>query len=556
MAAFFADNSISCAPACSSSSNSSSNSSSSSSRRDLPGNKRSSRGLVGCCCFSDLYTALGRGWVVGASQTLRKAKPGRSLVDILGEDMMIKGGASVVAVYSFLNVWEVYFATRPAARLFMVAARSVFRGTGRPFCIVPEDIARLRAFLRDTTRPRGKKKLGKSEDTEADLLARREADFVGRLLRAAPEPVATLALPFGVSNAQLRGWVRAGLLRGVEELHLMGHGGPSDAGLAHVVARCPKIRVLTLLCSSVTAAAALVLHAQVKGELSCEWWRSARFSSLCVLPRLRAALQPSLTLQRVPSWLCGEWMPMLPMWGFEVHHFDRLGRFLFMRNGAVERTGVVRSCVPSPFGPWWELDLSFFGRQVGFDQLLLVMPVSSSRATPRTPAPGSGSPVPVPGAQPNRAAQSLPLWAGLSSVASAPKPLQEHSTVIRTAVVGPTEHIRHRPRHFPTHGRRVSEWIRNNRRDYISDHHPWNAREWVEATLASSADGQDATMIFDVAELSEQDAVDTLPSMEEILAQLDDAEQPSRRAQEGEMIPSVEEILSQLDVEEERERRG
>lgn len=473
---------------------------------------------------------------------------------------MVKGGASVVAVYSFLNVWEVYFATRPAAKLFVVAARSVFRGTGRPFCIVPEDICRLRIFLRDTTRPclEGPN----SEDAEADLLARHEAYFMGRLLRAAPEPVSTLALPFGVSNPDLRGWVRAGLLREVTELHLMGHGGPSDAGLAHVVARCPKLRVLTLLCSSVTAAAALVLHAQIKGELSYEWWRNAHFASLCVLPRLRAALQPSLSLQRVPSWLCGEWVPLVSLWGIEMQHYDRLGRFIFMRNQAVERIGVVRSCVPSPFGPWWELDLSYFGRQVGFDQLLLVMPISAASCTR-----AAGSPVPVPGLETDRGGQSLPLWEGLTSVAETPKLHQEHPIVVRTAVVGPSEDVRHRPRQFPSHGRRVSEWKCNSRQDFISDSHPWNAREWVEATLASSADGQDATMIFDVAEISEQDAmealpsmiaeedaVETLPSMEEILAQLDIAEQPSRRAQEGEMIPSMEEILSQLDVEEERDR--
>lgn len=46
-----------------------------------------------------------------------------------------------------------------------------------------------------------------------------------------------------------------------------------------------------------------------------------------------------------------------------MHYYDPLGRFVCMRNSIVERVGVVRSLLPSQFGPWWELDVTFLARQ-------------------------------------------------------------------------------------------------------------------------------------------------------------------------------------------------
>jgi hypothetical protein len=386
-----------------------------------------------------------------------------------------------------------------------------------------------------------------------------EAVFVGRLMRAAPEPVVTLALPLGVSNATLRGWARQGLLREVEELHLMGHGGPSDAGLANIVTHCPRLRHLTLLCSSVTAAAALVLHAQVKGQLGAGWWKGVRFSRLCVLPRLQAVPQRSLSLQRIPSWLCGEWIPLTPVWGFEVQHYDPLGRFVFLRNGGVERVGVVRSCIPSPFGQWWEIDLCFFARQAWFEQLMLVQPLSGPSNNGSNTAPNSG---PF-GLHARRGAQDesdeepafeAPSWVSVALGLEGSRS-QGHLGTMRSAVIGSSENVRHRPRQFPRHGRRVGDWMRRNCNDSIKNIYPWNDRDWAEAALTSSAEGQDATMIFDHAESSEEEGLELMqmPSVEELLEQLDRDEQPSRRAEEGSAIPSLEEMMTQLDVEEERD---
>lgn len=385
-----------------------------------------------------------------------------------------------------------------------------------------------------------------------------EADFVGRLMRAAPEPVVMLALPFGVSNATLRGWVRQGLLRELVELHLMGHGGPSDAGLANIVTHCPNLRHLTVLCSSITAAAALVLHAQVKGQLGASWWKGVSFSRLCVLPRLQAAPQRSLSLQRVPPWLCGEWIPLTPVWGFEVQLYDPLGRFVFLRNGGVERVGVVRSCIPSPFGPWWEVDLCFFARQAWFDQLMLVQPLSGPSSGGTAPDTGPFTWHAGGGIQ-NELDEDIvvepPSWVSVALGLEGSRAQGHHGTM-RSAVMGSSENVRHRPRQFPRQGRRVGDWMRRTCNDNIKNIYPWGDRDWAEAALTSSAEGQDATMIFDHAETSDEEGLELMhmPSVEELLEQLDRDEQPSRRAEEGSAIPSVEEMLTQLDVEEERDR--
>mmetsp|Transcript_98113 Transcript_98113/g.155174 ORF Transcript_98113/g.155174 Transcript_98113/m.155174 type:complete len:582 (+) Transcript_98113:78-1823(+) len=480
---------------------------------------------------------------------------GRPLLDILGEDTSVSGGASIVMVYRFLNLWEVYFAARPCARSFADAARSCFSGTDRPFRIVPEDIDRLRTFLWDVHQTDAR------EHHNEGL----EADYVGRLMRAAPEKVVMLGLPLGVSNSTLRGWVRQGLLSHVVELHLMGHGGPSDAGLTNLVTHCPKLRQLTILCSGITAAATLVLHAQISGDLSHSWWEGVRFSRLCVLPRLQMAPQPKLSLQRVPPWLCGEWLPVTHVWGFEVHHYDPLGRFVFLRNGAVERVGVVRSCVPSPFGNWWELDLCFFARQAWFEQLMLVMQLSG-------PSNGESQWTPGPRARweaHEEVEPEVPGWVSVAlgladpdrrEVPTSVHPFgladrrQPHLGMLRTAVIGPSEQVRHRPRQFPQQGRRVGDWMRRSCNDSITTIYPWSTREWAEAALESSAEGQDATLIFDHTDSSEEEGAGQMPSMQELLEQLDREEQPSRRAEEGSALPSLEDLISQLDVEEERDR--
>lgn len=476
-------------------------------------------------------------------------------MEILGEDAFVSGGASIVMVYSFLNVWEVYFAARPCAKPFVGAACSCFSGTGRPFCIVPEDISRLRSFLRDTHRPHRARQdddgvMECASETKVEGL---EADFVGRLMRAAPEAVVMLGLPFGVSNATLRAWVRQGLLSKVVELHLMGHGGPSDAGLANIVTHCPNLRHLTVLCSNITAAASLLLHAQVTGQLGATWWKGVRFSRLCVLPRLQAALQPSLSIQRVPPWLCGEWIPLTPVWGFEVQHYDSLGRFVFLRNGGAERVGVVRSCVPSPFGSWWEIDLCFFARQAWFEQLMLVQAITGPSSREDIPefswhAGGVTRNQPIE----EDTLVEAPSWVSVALGLEGSRP-QGHLGTIRSAVMGSSEDVRHRPRQFPRHGRRVGDWMRRSEQDNIKNIYPWGDRDWAEAALTSSAEGQDATMIFDHAESSEEEELSHMPTMEELLQQLDQDEQPSRRAEEGSVVPSLEEMMTQIDVEEARD---
>jgi hypothetical protein len=96
--------------------------------------------------------------------------------------------------------------------------------------------------------------------------------------------------------------------------------------------------------------------------------------------------------------------------------------------------------------------------------------------------------------------------------------------------------------------------MRRSCNESIKQIYPWNDRDWAEAALTSSADGQDATMIFDHAESSDDEG-DLLatPSVQELLDQLDRDDQPSRRAEEGSFMPSIEEILTQLAVEEERD---
>eukprot|EP00435_Cladocopium_sp_Y103_P050578 s435_g15.t1 len=103
-----------------------------------------------------------------------------------------------------------------------------------------------------------------------------------------------LALPIlgwtlGVPNPTLRMWVRLGLLSELRELHLLGRGGPSDAGLTYLARCCQKLQHLTLLGGSSSAASSLLLQAQSKGAMSDDWWRGFRCTRLCILPRLQHA---------------------------------------------------------------------------------------------------------------------------------------------------------------------------------------------------------------------------------------------------------------------------
>jgi len=390
--------------------------------------------------------------------------------------------------------------------------------------VAPDDLEVLRSVLR-LCRP-----------SAVDRTSVSEVHFVRRLLQAIPGPIVKLSLPFGVPDMELREWIQAGLLQAVEELHLLGHGGPSDASLARMATRCPHLRRLTVLCGSLSAAAALVLHAEVQGGLSPEWWSSADVSRLRVIPRLQRALQPQLTVQRIPSWLCGQWSPTTPGWGHEVHHYDPLGRFVYLRNGLVERIGVVRSCLPSPYGKWWELDLCFFINQEWVNQLTLMLPVGP----PSEPHP------------------DLEAWGSA----------QEPPGIAKVAIVGSTDNVRQHPRQFPHYGLCVSEWRRWSREDLVEAVFPWSHQEWAEAAIASCGGDLDLTMVFDRADSSEEEDtelvdVTPLPSIEELLAKLDqeeardlDSSRPSRRVEEDGTVPSVEELLAQLDREDEEDAPG
>jgi len=362
--------------------------------------------------------------------------------------------------------------------------------------------------------------------------------LIGHLLRAIPDKLVRLTLPYGVSNSELRGWARAGLLRQLEELHFLGHGGLSDAGLTYVARYCPRLRKLSVLSGNVSAAAALLHHAQVQGALSRSWWRGFRCTRLCILPRFERALQRSLAVQRVPSWFVGQWSPRVPTWGHEVQHYDAIGRVVYVRNSTVERVGVVRSMLPSPHGPWWELSLSFIARRDSVQWQMLILPV--------------GPPV--------KAAGNLQAWGGAE---------YEPASTVQGAVVSCLEGGEWQ-RHFPQTDQTGNEWHRISRTCNIASKFHWNDQEWAENAVAMSVDDT-AAMFLDDEDSSEEEqahkeeasAPIKTSSMEEILAQLDleEAEdlavedlRPSAQVAVGNSLPSVEEMLGQLDAEEARDR--
>lgn len=431
--------------------------------------------------------------------------PALSLVDALCEDVSSGGGASLAAICGFLTVWEILFSARPASRRLCSAAHaSLAEGPGAPFCVGEEDL----------------EDFGYSDERR---FFNKGAGIIDRVLRTTPVPIVKLSVPSGICDAEVRSWAAAGLLRAAEELHFLG-SGLSDAGLAHLAVKCPRLRRITVPCGSVSVAAALVLHAHLERVLLPAWWAGlsgspSRSLRLRVLPRLRRACQaPGLKVQRVPEWFCGKWSPSIPFWGSEVHHFDSLGRFTFMRNGQVERVGVVRSYVPSPFGRWWEVDLCFFVQDEWFTQLLLVLPIS-------TLDPGKES----------------------------------HKLELRIAVVGPSDHVRQHPRQFPHNSREIREWQCVDPKADVEEVFSWDSQRWVDAAVASSIDDTDAAMLFEDSDSSDGEAEVAVPSMQDLLAQLDmeeaydSANQPSRRAEGPGFLPSVEEFLAQLEVEEARD---
>lgn len=430
-----------------------------------------------------------------------------SLADALCEDVSSGGGASLAQVCGFLTVWEVLFSVRPASRRFRCAAHaSLVEGPSAPFSVDAED---LEDFGHSDERGEGKRSPG----------------LIDRMLRTTPVPIVRLSLPNGISDAEVRSWAAAGLLRDAQELHFLG-SGLSDAGLSHLVVKCPRLRRITVPCGSVSVAAALVLQAHLQQVLRPGWWAAlgcspTRSLRQRVLPRLRRACQePGLQVQRVPPWFCGQWSPSIPFWGSEVHHYDSLGRFAFTRNGQVERVGVVRSYVPSPFGRWWEVDLCFFVQDEWFTQLLLVLPINA----PQDPA-------------------------------------QEPRSTLRIAVVGPSDHVRQHPRQFPHSSREIREWQCLSSEAEVETVFGWNSQRWVDAAVASSVDDTDSSLLFQDGDSSDSEAEEgPVPSMQELLARLDMEEahmstfRPSRRAEGYGSVPSVEEILAQLEVEEASEQ--
>ncbi|CAE7269688.1 unnamed protein product [Symbiodinium natans] len=367
------------------------------------------------CCGTCSFTAFARLFEPSRSGGGRPAErpqtaqrrcppppPGDSLLKSFCDEVL-GGGASLGSLYAYLNLSEALLVLRPTCRALALASKATPR-LRAPLSIEPEDIEELvalqglqhtshtghaghvhaghaghapsRQALANANAPeailRKVTQLLRAANSVAMSLSAKAPSLAGRLFR--------LALPFGLPNSVIRAWGRANLLAELTELHLLGSGGPSDAGLMHLAKLCPKLRRLTLLGGQSSAASALLLQAQSEGAMSDDWWRGFRCTRLCILPRLQHTKLKGLSVQRVPSWFCGHWSPVMPTWGHEVHCYDSLGRFVCLRNGLVERIGVVRSLLPSQFGNWWELEISFLARQDTPSQLVLLLPLSGEGA--------------------------------------------------------------------------------------------------------------------------------------------------------------------------------
>jgi len=485
----------------------------------------------------DLGSLLPRsGCFSGIFSLLRHASPQSSGSSLLRSfcDEVLGGGASLGSLYAYLDLTEALLMLRPACRALAAAAKGHPRLRG-PLVVEVQDIEDLLSHMA-LPWPKGLLRQVVASANPPEAVLRRVTQLLCAAQSVSKElhggQLQKLALPLGLPNPTLRRWVRLGLLSDLRELHLLGRGGPSDAGLTYLARCCQKLQHLTLLGGSSSAASSLLLQAQSKGAMSDDWWRGFRCTRLCILPRLQHARLRGLSVQRVPSWFCGQWSPTMPTWGHEVHYYDPLGRFVCMRNSIIERVGVVRSLLPSQFGPWWELDVTLLARQDSpTSQLILLLPVGP----------------------PGDALSSLEAWAGVQ---------KEPSSVVRGAIVGPSDKVRDRPRKFP-HPGHGHEWRRISRECVVEDLLPWGIQEWAEAAISSGADDS-VSMFFEGASSDEEveESSCVTKSMEELLAQLDQDEardwealRPSTRVEVGGgSVPSIEEILVQLDVEEARDR--
>jgi len=175
--------------------------------------------------------------------------------------------------------------------------------------------------------------------------------------------------------------------------------------------------------------------------------------------------------------------------------------------------------------------VTFLARYDSPSQLVLIMPVGPSSAK------NSG----------------LQAWAGQG---------KEPSSIVRGAMIGPSDSVRERPRKFP-HPGHGHEWRRISRECNVENLLPWGIQEWAEAAVAAGADDS-VTMFFEGtsdSNYSEEEGLGATKSVEELLAQLDREEarewvsiRPSARVEDGGSVPSIEELLVQLDVEEEMDR--
>ncbi|CAE8625139.1 unnamed protein product, partial [Polarella glacialis] len=176
-------------------------------------------------------------------------------------DEALGGGASLAGLYCYLNLCEAILALRPASRAVAEAARACPRFLNGPLSVEPQDVEDLMVFLRSSSQvcrtdcrnaiaragPQREAvaKIGLLLRAAAAVMARRlpSATPIGRRLCAATgSPLQRLALPFGLPNTTLRAWASEGLLAGLEELHLLGRGGPSDAGLTYIARYCPNLQ--------------------------------------------------------------------------------------------------------------------------------------------------------------------------------------------------------------------------------------------------------------------------------------------------------------------------
>jgi len=345
---------------------------------------------------------------------------------------------------AFMNCWEQVLLMQPTCKAHSVAVQDCLRDTKR-ICLSSEDLMAIHAALASSGP-------GKSQE-------RSEAFPVRRLLMAVPAPIARLSYPLNVPDAELQAWISAGLLQEVEELSFSAPGGLSDDSLATIARHCPRLRQLGVLSEELSTAKALVLHAETHGALSAEWWNGLEESTLREVQVLKGAVQKQLKVQQVPSWLCGRWS-RASLAHPEVRHYDSLGRFVFTRNNVADRYGIVRSCRPSPLGPWWELEHVFFVGMQWQNRLTLVLP--------EMPFDTTAFPCDREGEAADEALGVAQLFdAGTGSVAGqCTFPIDDNLF--------------------------VTEWRRQSPKDNVGRLLAWSHQDWVDAVVATCFGPQDA----------------------------------------------------------------